>query len=179
MPRSTFTSLILTQLPLSFSIPSSSFSTILHHTCARPWFIYRTLHLRIAAKPILHRCLWMLPDQWRCVARWSPPSRWRSYVFWYLYPSFADCSGMDNDGGQPLASGSEVLADVTPSATWRLAAMPADLLEAVLCDSRSRVVGLLGLGVLFSVGCRLIKLLFIGLLGLGPLLPYVHLLLHL
>ncbi|PRQ39429.1 hypothetical protein RchiOBHm_Chr4g0425061 [Rosa chinensis] len=56
------------------------FPQFCHHTCARPGFIYLTLHLRIAAEPLLHLCLWMLPDQWRCVARWSPPPP-RPYVF--------------------------------------------------------------------------------------------------
>ncbi|PRQ20205.1 hypothetical protein RchiOBHm_Chr7g0225591 [Rosa chinensis] len=140
MSSSTFTSLILTQLPLSFSIPSSSFSTIMtSHLCSTWVYIPNSTPENSCRTDTLPLLVDVAGPMALCCSMVSTTTTadLMSFGTFILLLQTVRVWRMIVD--KPLAFGSEALANVTPSATWRAAAMAAGLLEVVLCDSRSRV----------------------------------------
>ncbi|KAM5569431.1 hypothetical protein ABKV19_016784 [Rosa sericea] len=132
MPRSIFTSLILIQLPLSFSIPSFSFSTILpSHLCSTWVYTPNSTpenSCRTDTPPMLVDVAG--PVALCCsVVSTTTTADLMSFGTFILLLQTVRVWRMMVD--KPLASGSEALADVTPSTTWWSAAMAAGLLEAV------------------------------------------------
>ncbi|PRQ41647.1 hypothetical protein RchiOBHm_Chr3g0449071 [Rosa chinensis] len=176
MPRFIFTSLILIQLPFSSSTPFFSFSTILPpHLCSTWAYTPNSTPGNSCRTGTSPTCVDVAGPVVLCcsVVSTTTTAVFMSLGTFILFVQTVWVWRMMVD--KSLASGTKALVDVTLSAAWWAAAMAAaGLLEAVLCGCRSRVVlivvGLLGLSLLFSVRCRLIKLLSIGLLGLDSCL---------